>query len=83
MLTKSAKIIGFAIIDYGKGLKEIFIRELEGFVMAFLLDIKVSSILWGGFMIPFGTKELHHQKKVCEMTMEDHEGNLACIGKHS
>jgi hypothetical protein len=27
------------------------------------LDIKVLSILWGGFMIPFGTKELHHKKK--------------------
>ncbi len=34
-------------------------------------------------MIPFGTKELHHQKKVCEMTMEDDKGNLACIGKNS
>ncbi len=57
-------------------MKENFLRELERFVMAFLLDIKVSSILWGGFMIPFGTKELHHQKKVCEMTMQDDEGNL-------
>jgi hypothetical protein len=51
--------------------------------MAFLLDIKVLSILWGGFMIPFGRNGLHHQKKVCEMTMEDDEGNLACIGRNS
>jgi hypothetical protein len=63
MFTKGARIVGFAIIDYGKGLKENFLRELERFVMVFLLDIKVLSILWGGFMIPFGTKELHHKKK--------------------
>jgi hypothetical protein len=64
-------------------LKEKFLKELERFVMAFLLDIKVLSILWGGFMIPFGRNGLHNQKKVCKMTMEDDEGNLACIGRNS